>query len=272
MISERLFRRGQKSWIGMVHLLPLPGSPRFGGSISEVVKRACRDAEILCSGGVAGLIVENYGDVPFFAAAVPPETVAAMAVVAAAIRERAAVPMGINVLRNDALSALAIAAATGADFIRCNVHCGAAVTDQGIVSGSAAQTLRKRAELGVPVEIWADVMVKHSQPLGETSIEALARDTAWRGLADALILSGEATGKPTPPDRLEKVRKAVPDRPLLVGSGITAANLPDYYPFADGFIVGTSLKEGEVTERPVSRRRVERFRRVWEAARRRGKK
>ena len=106
-------------------------------------------------------------------------------------------------------------------------------------------------------------MVKHSRPMGETSIESLARDTAWRGLADALILSGEVTGMPTPAGRLEKVKKAVPDRPLVVGSGITAANIPDYFPFADGFIVGTSLKEGGGTECPVSRRRVDAFRRSW---------
>lgn len=129
---SRLFG-DKKPIIGMIHLLPLPGSPRYKGKISEVIERACRDGETLQKGGVDAVIVENYGDLPFFADKVPSETVAAMAAVATRVREVADLPIGINVLRNDGIAAVSIAAATDADFIRINVYTGAVLTEQGII-------------------------------------------------------------------------------------------------------------------------------------------
>ena len=264
--ARDLFARKKKFWIGMIHLHPLPGSPGYGGSMEGILRAARRDGEILAAAGAAGLMIENFGDVPFFPDRVPPETVAAMAVAAAETARCFPLPLGINVLRNDALSALGVAAAVGASFIRCNVHTGAAVTDQGIIAGRAAWTARKRAELGWPGEIWADVLVKHAAPLGETSPGELARDTAYRSLADALIVSGAATGSPLSLELFREVKRAVPDRPVLAGSGITADNLERYFESGDGFIVGTALKAGGRTTAPVSRRRVEAFARAWKKA------
>lgn len=264
------FFRKKKFWIGMIHLLPLPGSPGYGGSMENVLRSVRRDGEILAAAGAAGLMIENFGDVPFFPDRVPPETVAAMTAAAAEAARRFPLPLGINVLRNDALSALGVAAATGAGFIRCNVHAGAAVADQGLLSGRAAWTVRKRAELGWRGEIWADVLVKHAAPLGVTSPAELARDTAYRGLADALIVSGAATGASLSLEVLREVKEAVPDRPVLAGSGITAANLERYFEAGDGFIVGTALKAGGRTTAPVSRRRVEAFARAWKKVSGRG--
>ena len=148
--------------VGMVHLLPLPGAPGWGGPLGKVVARAVEEARILSEEGMDGVMVENYGDIPFHPGAVPPETVAAMAVVVRAVMEAVEVPVGVNVLRNDAHGALAVAAATGARFIRVNVHTGAMWTDQGLIQGRAHETLRLRRTLAPGVAILADVLVKHS--------------------------------------------------------------------------------------------------------------
>lgn len=255
----KLFQQGKKVVIGMVHLLPLPGSPGFSGSRRDILRRARRDAVLLEEHGVDGVMVENFGDVPFFPDSVPPETIAEMSVIAAELRSRLSVPLGINVLRNDALSALAIAAAVGADFIRVNIHAGAAVTDQGVIQGQAARTLRRRRELETEVLIWADVKVKHSALIGEFPLRQLAEDIAYRGLADALIVTGSGTGELTSLEELKAVRAAVPDRPLLVGSGVKPENVLNYLPYTDGVIVGTSIKEKGIAVNPVSARKLSRL-------------
>ena len=151
--------------VGVVHLLPLPGTPRFTGSFATVRERALRDAEAYVRGGAHALLIENFGDVPFHKERVEPHVIAAMALIVEDIRRATGLPIGVNVLRNDALAALGIAAATGARFVRVNVHVGAMLTDQGIIEGKADETLRYRTLLGASVQIWADVHVKHGTPL-----------------------------------------------------------------------------------------------------------
>src|SRR3989454_5002192 len=168
------------------------------------------------------LLVENVGDVPFTPGRVEPRPVAAMAIIVAAIRR--AVPrvaVGVNVLKNDARAALAIACAAGAQFIRVNVHAGAVLADQGIVQSDAYHTLRDRRLLGADVRLFADVQGKHAVPLGPVELEQEARDLVHRGLADALVVSGKATGEATPLGDVKRVRTVVPDVPVLVGSGVT---------------------------------------------------
>lgn len=236
--------RVQPGCIGMIHLDPLPGSPCHGGSLAAVTDRACRDLGALTDGGCTAVMVENFHDVPFHPDRVPPVTVASLAVVAAELRRRApTVQLGINVLRNDAEAALAVAAAVGANFIRINVHTGAMVTDQGPLVGQAHRTLRRRRELGLEhVGILADVRVKHAAPLAPRSLADEAVDLRLRGLADALVVSGAATGAATDPADVAAVRAALPDCPLLIGSGVTLDNLDRYTGLADAVIVGTSLK------------------------------
>ena len=236
--------------IGMVHLEPLPGSPRWAGSMEHVAKAALDDARSLAAGGVDALLVENFGDVPFAPDRVDAACVAAMAAVATEIRHAVSLPLGINVLRTDALSALAVAAAVGARFIRVNVHTGAVVTDQGILASSAHDTLRYRRLLSTPIALFADVQTKHAAPLASIPIEHEARDCVHRGLADGLIVSGEATGLPPKPSDLERVRLAVPEAPLCVGSGASPENAGDLFALADALIVGTAVKrDGVVTNR-----------------------
>jgi len=227
-----------KPFIGMIHLPPLPGSPRYEQEpISLIVTKAMGDLEALQTGGVDAVIVENIGDAPF-ANLAPRETITAMTVVPQEIVRRARLPVGVNVLRNDGLAALAIAAATGASFVRVNVFCGVAFTDQGMIEGEARPLLELRRRLGGKVKILADVHVKHAAHL--TTIEEAALD-ATRNHPDGLIVSGIGTGKRTPPENLQTV-KQVTSLPIFIGSGVRIENLSTYRE-ADGFIVGTSLKE-----------------------------
>jgi membrane complex biogenesis BtpA family protein len=252
--------RLQRTIIGMVHLPPLPGSPRWDGAMARVVALALADAHALVDGGVDAVLVENFGDAPFTPGRVEPATVAAMSVVAAEVRR--ALPrtmLGVNVLKNDARSALAVAAAVGAEFIRVNVHAGAVLADQGIVQSDAYGTLRDRRLLGADVAIFADVGGKHAVPLGPVDIDQIARDLVHRGLADALVVSGPATGQATPLGDVKRVRGAVADVPILVGSGVTAETAAELLSVADGVIVGTSVKRNGDVRLPVERARVEKL-------------
>jgi len=248
---------------GMLHAPPLPGAPGFDGNLAALRERVLADADALADGGVHALMLENFGDTPFFPGRVPAETVAHLTALAVLVRARSGLPLGINVLRNDGLSALAIADAVGAQMIRVNVLTGARVTDQGVVSGIAHELLRLRSTLcagrsgaAAPL-ILADASVKHSAPLGAARpIQHEVADLFSRGGADAVVVSGAATGAPTDPDEVRRVRQAAGDRPVLVGSGVTAANVAAFVGVADAIIVGASLKTDGSPTSPVDPQRV----------------
>jgi uncharacterized protein len=263
--------------IGMIHLLPLPGSPRGGlvergGSaersgrsdrsergLSVVIDRALADAHALTEAGFLSAMIENYGDTPFLADALGPETVAAMTAVASQVRRETNLQIGINALRNDARAALSIAMAVDAEFIRVNVHTGVMATDQGMIEGRAGDTLRFRERLGSRIKILADVHVKHATPISPTDITQAAEEAAYRGWADGLIVSGVGTGKSADMNDIIAVKKAVPDRPVLVGSGVTADNVASILRECDGVIVGSTLKNDNDPELPVDRQRAKEF-------------
>ena len=253
---QTLFGEG-KTFIGVIHLPSLPGSPRWGGNLSSVLEQAEREAAILTEGGANGIIVENFGDAPFRIGRVEPETVAAMTRAVDRVVHTTPLPVGVNMLRSDAISALAVAVAAGARFIRVNVHYGTMAADEGLVTGEAFETLRRRRLMNAEhVAILADVLVKHAVPLGEVDLGLMARETAYRGLANGLIVTGPVTGQPAVADDVAIVRQAVPDRPLLVGSGVDSSNAAHFLAHADGAIVGTSLKKGGVITNPVDLERV----------------
>ncbi len=235
----------KKAIIGVVHLKPLPGEPLNTCSLEEILERALEDARSLESGGVDALIVENFGDAPFLKA-VEPHTIAFMTYIASEIKKEVSIPIGINVLRNDAKAALAIATAIRADFIRVNVHVGVYVAPEGILEGKAHETLRYRKILKSNVKIFADVHVKHAYPLG-FSIEEIAVEAVERGLADAVVVTGKRTGEETSLNDLKKVKDAV-NVPVLAGSGLNADNIEKILKIADGAIVGTFFKNkrGEI--------------------------
>ena len=253
---KSILSSNRKTLIGVVHLKPLPGAPRWNGNLKAVIDFAVADARAYEQGGADAVFIENFGDVPFTKSSVAPETIAAMTAAGCAVRAAVQLPIGFNVLRNDARAALALCAVCGGDFIRVNVHSGAMLTDQGIIEGEAFHTLRYREQLRAKAEIFADVQVKHAVPLGNQSLEDAARDTAERGLADALIVSGVGTGQAADIEDVECVRRACPKTKLLLGSGITSANAKDYLRWADGIIVGSSLKRNGKLANAVDARRV----------------
>lgn len=258
-----LFRPGQKLFIGVVHLKPLPGSPRFDrgkprwkGNLESVIDFAVADARAYERGGVGAIIVENFGDAPFTKGIVAPETLSAMTAAGRAIRAAVKVPVGFNVLRNDARSALALCAACGGSFMRVNVHCGAMLTDQGLIEGDAYNIIRYRQVVCPDVLLFADVHVKHAVPLGDWTLEDAAHDTLERGLADALIISGTGTGVAADISDVERVRQACPRAKILLGSGVNAGNAREFMRVADGAIVGSSLKRAGKLDNPVDPKRV----------------
>ena len=234
--------------IGVIHLAPLPGSPAHCLPMEQIIERGLADGRTLRTAGFDAAIVENLGDAPFTASQLPPASIAAMALVAEKVRLETGLVLGVNALRNDARAAVGIAAAVGASFVRVNVHVGVAATDQGMISGRADDTLRYRKLLGARVAILADVHVKHSTPISHLDIAAAARDTAYRGLADALIVTGRATGQPVREDDVHAVREAVPDRRVFIGSGASAETVAHLLTMATGVIVGSGIKpDGDVS-------------------------
>lgn len=249
-----------KPVVGMIHLLPLPGSPRWEGSMNRILDRALADAGILVEEGLDGLLVENFGDAPFFPSNVPPETVAAVAVVVREVTRSFSVPVGVNVLRNDAHAALATAVAAGAAFIRVNVHAGCMFTDQGLLQGQAHDTLRIRRNLGLPLTLLADVLVKHGTPPPGVTLAPAARDTLQRGLADGIILTGPETGSPVRAEEVQELRAVLPEgAKVWVGSGATPDSAPLLLRVADGLIVGSTLQAGGIPGGGVERARVQAF-------------
>lgn len=251
----------QKPIMGMVHLWPLPGSPGYDGQGMEpILEQARRDAELLLEGGVDGLIVENMWDLPYYVGAdVNLESITAQAVVASRIAEMAHVPVGVNVIHNGWQAELAIAVAAGLDFVRICILTGSRLWDTGDLDhGCAADLLRRRKELGAEqIKLFADVDKKHSVPFPGLDLETHIEWTEFYR-ADALIVSGRMTGDAPP---LEKVRQAkkVATRPILMGSGTTAENIASFLEYADGAIVGSSLKVDGVAENPVDPSRVRRY-------------
>lgn len=251
--------------IGVVHLLPLPTSPRWGGSLKAVIDRAEQEVTALASGGVDGIIVENFFDAPFTKNQVDPAVVSAMTLIIQRLMNLVTLPMGINVLRNDAQSALAIATCVRAHFIRVNVLTGVMATDQGLIEGQAYHLLRYRRELGSDVKILADVLVKHARPLGSPNLTTAVQETIERGLADGVILSGWATGSPPTLEDLELASAAANGTPVFIGSGANWENISTLMQAADGVIVSSSLKRRGRSEQPIDPIRVSQF---VEAARR----
>lgn len=255
---QSLFR-SEFALIGMVHLRALPGAPRFEGDFLRVVDQALAEAELLARSGFHGLVIENFNDTPFFPDRVPAETIAAMAIVVREVVKATGLPVGVNVLRNDSMAALAVAATAGAAFIRVNVLTGAMVTDQGLIQGRAHELMRRRQELQAPVAVFADVLVKHAHPLAALPIAQAAEEAVGRGLADALIVSGAGTGKATDLADVQAVRAATPEAPVMIGSGVTAATAAQLRTAADGVIVGTDLKREGRADGPLDPDRVAAF-------------
>ena len=236
--------------IGMVHLGPLPGSPGFTGDLDAVVASAVSDAEVLTEAGFDGVMIENFGDAPFFADDAPKVTIAALTSAVNAVYDATRIPTGVNVLRNDGLGALAVAAATPASFVRINVLSGTMYTDQGPIIGQAAEVARMRAAICPDVAVMADVFVKHATPPAGLTLTDATNDLVERGGADAIVVSGAGTGKAADVDQLATVTE-LSDLPVYLGSGVGIDNVGEMLAIAHGAIVGTSVKVDGVPTNPV---------------------
>jgi membrane complex biogenesis BtpA family protein len=252
--------------IGVIHLPALAGAPGAAGlhpadALREAGMRAVDEARALAKAGFGGVILENFGDAPFYGAHVPAETVASLAVIAAAVRESVSIPVGINVLRNDAKAALAIAAVTGCDFIRVNVLAGVSATDQGLIEGTAAELLRERERLGADVAILADAGVKHARSLSSDDLAVEIEDLALRSGADGVIITGKTTGRFADRETLEAAltAKRLHRISVWIGSGATSENIAEIRREGFGVIVGSDLRKGGRAGAPLDATRVRRF-------------
>lgn len=249
--------KNEKPVIACIHLQALPGAPEYKGNMDTVYNKALEEARIFVSLGVNALIIENFRDKPFYPNQVPAETIAGLTAVGREIVNAVSVPVGINVLRNDAHAAMAIATAIQAQFIRVNIHMNAVVSEQGIIQGNSHHTLRLRQHLKSNVLIFADVGVKHAAALASRGLAIETKDLCERGLADAIIVSGELTGSETQAADLLMV-KEYSNVPVLIGSGVTPENL-DALKKADGFIVGSYFKKDGYADNAVMPKRVEKL-------------
>jgi membrane complex biogenesis BtpA family protein len=258
---EEIFGR-KKALIGMIHCPAFPGAPRYRGAAREEIMSFClRDAERLVAGGMHGLLVENHGDIPFSKPEdIGHETAAFMAVVADRISSEFDLPMGINVLANAPIPAFAVAAASGAAFIRVNQWANAYVANEGFMEGRAAEALRYRSKLRAEgIRVFADSHVKHGSHaiVADRSVTELTRDLAFFD-ADAVIATGQRTGDSADLGEIETVRDAT-HLPVLVGSGVMPENIVPILERVDAVIVASSLKEGGVWWNPVEAARVAAF-------------
>ena len=256
--------------IGVVHCVALPGAPEYDGApVSAIIDRALRDAGAYVAGGVDGLIVENHGDIPFLKPErIGPETAAMMAVIADRVARATGVPIGINVLANAAIHALAVARAAGARFVRVNQWANAYVANEGLIEGEAATALRYRAALhGRDIRIFADAHVKHGAHaiVADRTIPEQVRDVAFFH-ADAVIATGQRTGDTATEAEIATIRGAT-SLPALVGSGVARDNVAAILGRVDGVIVASSLKHDGVWWNPVDPERVRAFMAAAQAAR-----
>ena len=247
--------------IGMVHLWPLPGAPGYTGyGMTKIVNHALSDAELLVKGGVDGLMVENMWDLPYYVGnGVKPESITAQAVAASKVVQRFDLPVGINVIHNGGINCLSIAVAAGAKFMRVCILTGARLWDTGELDhGCAADLMRKRKELHADhIQIYADVDKKHSVAFPGIDLATHIEWTEFYG-ADGLIVSGRMTGSAPDVNKVREAKKHA-HKPILIGSGSTAENVGAFLEYADGIIVGTSLKHDGIGENPVDVNRVRKF-------------
>ncbi len=250
--------------IGVVHVPALPGAPAARLERVTLEAQVVHDATAYADGGADALLLENFGDAPFGAGSVEPHVVAWLTRLAGSVERAAGLPLGVNVLRNDACAALGVASALGAAFVRVNVLAGVVATDQGLIEGRAARVVRYRQRVCPEAALLADLDVKHGRQLWGGSVEERAFDLTHRAGADALLVTGVATGRAPAADAVARVREAAAGAPVLIASGVTAENAAQLLPHTQGCIVGTSVKAGGAIAAPVD---VARVRRLVEAAR-----
>lgn len=257
-MQQDLFAR-RKPIIAMAHLGPLPGAPGYDakGGIDALIEAVAADVEKLQAGGVDAVMFGNEGDRPYLLQAAP-ESLAAMAAIVTAVKPALKVPFGVNYLW-DPVATVALAVATGAAFAR-EVFTGIYASDMGLWQPDCATALRLRAALGRPdLKLLFNVNAEFADSIDSRPIELRARSAVFSSLADVICVSGPLTGQPVDSSDLQKVKAAVPDRPVLANTGVKIDNVAEILAVADGCVIGTHFKVGGDTWQPVDGERVARF-------------
>ncbi len=262
--KEKMLFGKKKSVIGMIHVGALPGAPKYNGDMKRLISTAVSEAEIYASGGVDALMIENMHDVPYLNRSAGPEITAAMSVIGFEVKNKSRLPTGIQILAGANKQALAAAKAAGLDFVRAEGFVFAHVADEGIISSDAGELMRYRKQISAEnVLIFTDIKKKHSshQITEDMNIAETAKAAEFF-LSDGVIVTGKSTSESADINEVAVVSNAV-NIPVLVGSGITADNLPRYFSSTDGFIVGSHFKKDGNWFNGVERRRVENFMRKF---------
>jgi len=260
---------GFREVIGVIHLPRLPSSKARieDFDINVLINKVVREATLLDELGYTGVIVENYGDNPYPKRTRDPLTLSVLSLVVREVVKSVSIPVGINVLRNSGLEAYSIAVATGAKFIRVNALIETIITDSGLIEAEAPR-LRNIRYNYPGVKIYADIFVKHGVSLNLTYssilanltnimyinkldyIRGIVRDYIERGGADALVVTGLATGEPPSKDYVNLIKK-YSTIPVIVGSGVNPSNVSSYLEVADGIIIGSWIKVNGVAGNPI---------------------
>lgn len=254
-----------RALVGMIHVGALPGTPKSHASVEAIAEAAVEEARQYHAAGFHGLAIENMHDRPYQKRSPGPEIVAALAVIGREVRRAAPLPLGVQVLAGANREALGVALACGACFVRAEGFVFAHVADEGLMESDAGELLRYRRAIGAEsVRVFADVKKKHSAHAltADVDIVETARAAEFF-LADGVIVTGVASGQPADASEVEAVAGAV-SVPVLVGSGITAANLARYAA-ADAFIVGSWLKRDGLWTNPLDPARLEALVRAFDA-------
>lgn len=254
-----------KPIIGVIHVAALPGAPMNSLPVNEIIAQAVRESAIYRDGAVDGIIIENMHDTPYLRGSVGPEIVAAMSIIGHGVKNESRLPVGVQILAGANIEAMAVAHAAGLDFIRAEAYAFAHVADEGVIQSSAAQLLRYRKMIGADrVQVWTDVKKKHSSHAitADISLGATAEAVEFMR-ADAVIVTGSVTGEAP---KIEEVKEAKGHcrLPALLGSGIDANNISDFYQAADGFIIGTYFKTDGNWMNPVDGERVRKLMKLVE--------
>jgi uncharacterized protein len=260
LIMRNSLFKSSKPIIGMIHVGALPGTPANHQSVTELVTNTVGEAIIYRDSGIDGIIIENMHDVPYLRGAVGPEIVAAMTRIGQAVKSESKLPVGVQILAGANLEAMAVAHAAGLDFIRAEGYVFAHIADEGLIESSAAKLLRYRKQIHAErVEVWADIKKKHSAHAitSDISLGATAEAVEFmRG--DAVIVTGNVTGDAP---KVEDVREVKTHcrLPVILGSGVDAKNIEEFYAIADGFIIGSAFKKDGHWMNGVEKQRVRRL-------------
>ncbi len=254
------FTFNDKKLIAMVHVLPLPGTPRYGGSVQNIIDKALEEAEIYRNAGVDAIMIENMHDVPYLKREVGHEISTMMALIAEKIKSATKLPVGMQILAGANIAAISAAHTAGIDFIRAEGFVFGHVADEGFFESDAGELMRYRKKIGAEkIRVFTDIKKKHSSHsiTADTSVVETAKAAEFF-ITDGVIITGSATGEATSIVDIVEVKKNV-KCPVLIGSGLTTENIEKYFNFADGFIVGSYFKRDGYWANEIDTSRVNKF-------------